>query len=66
MYTEILQKNQLSRLINNFIFEEKDIVIFPRFHQLDCVNTLLKEPKPGHNYLIQHSAVRVRLRLLLV
>lgn len=56
MYTEILQKNQLSRLINNFIFEEKDIVIFPRFHQLDCVNTLLKEPQPGHNYLIQHSA----------
>lgn len=56
MYTEILQKNQLSMLINNFIFEEKDIVIFPRFHQLDCVNTLLKEPQPGHNYLIQHSA----------
>ena len=56
MYTEILQKNQLSRLINNFIFEEKDIVIFPRFHQLDCVNTLLKDPQPGHNYLIQHSA----------
>ena len=56
MFTEILQKNQLSRLINNFIFEEKDIVIFPRFHQLDCVNTLLKEPTPGHNYLIQHSA----------
>lgn len=56
LYTEILQKNQLSRLINNFIFEEDDIVIFPRFHQLDCVNTLLDEPTPGHNYLIQHSA----------
>ena len=56
MYTEILQKNQLSKLINNFIFEEKDIVIFPRFHQLDCVNILLDDPQPGHNYLIQHSA----------
>ena len=56
LYTEILQKNQLSRLINNFIFEENDIVIFPRFHQLDCVNTLLDDPVPGHNYLIQHSA----------
>ena len=56
LYTEILQKNQLSRLINNFIFEEDDTVIFPRFHQLDCVNTLLDNPKPGHNYLIQHSA----------
>ncbi len=56
LYTEILQRNQLSRLINNFIFEEEDIVIFPRFHQLDCVNTLLDNPEPGHNYLIQHSA----------
>lgn len=56
LYTEILQKNQLSRLINNFIFEEEDIVIFPRFHQLDCVNTLLNNPQPGNNYLIQHSA----------
>ena len=56
LYTEILQKNQLSKLINNFIFEEDGKVIFPRFHQLDCVNILLHNPKPGHNYLIQHSA----------
>lgn len=56
LYTEILQKNQLSRLINNFIFEEDETVIFPRFHQLDCVNMLLDDPEPGHNYLIQHSA----------
>ena len=56
LYTEILQKNQLSRLINKFIFEEDEKVIFPRFHQLDCVNTLLSNPEPGHNYLIQHSA----------
>lgn len=56
LYTDILQKNQLSKLLNNFIFKEEDIVIFPRFHQLDCVNLLLKNPQPGHNYLIQHSA----------
>lgn len=56
LYTEILQKNQLSNLINNFIFEEDGTVIFPRFHQLDAVNTLLENPKPGYNYLIQHSA----------
>lgn len=43
-------------MINNFIFEEDDTVIFPRFHQLDCVNMLLDKPTPGHNYLIQHSA----------
>lgn len=67
LYTEILQKNQLSRLINDFIFDEKietkgktkktdKVTIFPRFHQLDCVNTLLDNPQPGHNYLVQHSA----------
>ena len=56
LYTDILQKNQLSKLLNNFIFKEDDLVIFPRFHQLDCVNLLLKRPQPGHNYLIQHSA----------
>ena len=62
-----MQKNQLSRLINDFIFDEKietkgkkkkadKVTIFPRFHQLDCVNTLLDNPQPGHNYLVQHSA----------
>ena len=56
LYKEILQKNQLSRLINNFIFEEEGTVIFPRFHQLDCVNYLLRDPQPGQNYLVQHSA----------
>lgn len=56
LYTEILQPNQLSRLINNFIYSEENKIIFPRFHQLECVNQLLKNPKPGNNYLIQHSA----------
>jgi len=56
LYTEILQKKQLSKLINNFIFMEDKTPIFPRFHQLDCVNTLLDKPTPGKNYLIQHSA----------
>lgn len=56
LYKEILQKNQLSRLIYNFIFEEEGTVIFPRFHQLDCVNYLLNDPQPGNNYLVQHSA----------
>lgn len=54
--TDILQPNQLSKLINNFIFKENDNIIFPRFHQLDCVNLLLKHPKLGENYLVQHSA----------
>ena len=56
LYTEILQKDQLSNLINNFIFKEKGKYIFPRFHQLDCVNYLIANSSPNHNFLIQHSA----------
>lgn len=56
LYMDILQPNHLSKLINNFIFKEDETLIFPRFHQLDCVKQLLKHPKPGKNYLIKHSA----------
>lgn len=60
LYKDILQINKLSKLISNFIFDEEssgeNITIFPRFHQLDCVNLLLDDAKPGTNYLIQHSA----------
>ena len=37
----------------------KETMIFPRFHQLDCVRKLVdhsKENGAGRNYLIQHSA----------
>jgi len=37
----------------------KESLIFPRYHQLDCVRKLeraARESGPGHNYLIQHSA----------
>jgi len=62
LYNDILQKNKLSKLISNFIYIEKDekdkkeFPIFPRYHQLDCVNRLLDDCCPGQNYLIQHSA----------
>lgn len=39
--------------------EQKQRLIFPRFHQLDAVRKTLahvSEHGPGHNYLIQHSA----------
>ncbi len=38
---------------------KKESMIFPRYHQLDCVRKLEGEALtggPGHNYLIQHSA----------
>lgn len=37
----------------------KETMIFPRYHQLDCVRKLVvqaRENGPGHNYLVQHSA----------
>jgi len=37
----------------------KETLIFPRYHQLDCVRRLIaasREEGPGHNYLVQHSA----------
>jgi type I restriction enzyme R subunit len=40
------------------LVEEKKKLIFPRFHQLECVRNLLDaaaDEGPGHNYLIQHS-----------
>lgn len=62
LYNATLQINKLSKLISNFIYMEKDREteeikpIFPRFHQLDCVNKLLFDAEPGKNYLIEHSA----------
>lgn len=62
LYNDILQINKLSKLISNFIYIEtdyktkKETPIFPRYHQLDCVNMLLADCKPGENYLIEHSA----------
>ncbi len=37
----------------------KEVLIFPRYHQLDCVRTILsgvKKEGTGNNYLVQHSA----------
>ena len=62
LYNDILQINKLSKLITNFIYMEKDKKtgevkpIFPRYHQLDCVNLLLSDAKSGKDYLIEHSA----------
>lgn len=62
LYNDILQINKLSKLIANFIYIEtddktkKEVPIFPRYHQLDCVNQLLSDCVPGRNYLIEHSA----------
>ncbi len=69
LWREIFTKDTLSNILENYvqIVEEKDEdtgkkkykQIFPRYHQLDLVVSLLNDAKndgPGHRYLVQHSA----------
>ena len=73
MWDEILKKDMVIELISKFIFVEikekenlktgkivkKETLIFPRYHQLDCVRKILEDVKineTSQNYLIQHSA----------
>ena len=73
MWEDILQKETLVELITKFVFIEtkeskdpltgkrkiKQLLIFPRYHQLDVIRKTLadlKINKTSQNYLIQHSA----------
>ncbi len=69
LWKEILSKNNLSNIIENYaqIIEETDEdtgkvkrkLVFPRYHQLVVVTKLLADAKNngvGKRYLIQHSA----------
>lgn len=73
MWDDIFTKDTIIELISKYIFIEKkekrdeengktkitESLIFPRFHQLDCLRKVLadvKENKTSQNYLIQHSA----------
>lgn len=69
LWKDILEKDCLANILENYvqITEEKDEdtghksykQIFPRYHQLSVVTSLLADAKkdgPGHRYLIQHSA----------
>ncbi|WP_421535577.1 type I restriction endonuclease subunit R [Priestia sp. D3YE.R1] len=69
LWKQILKKDELSNIIENYaqIVEEKDketgkvkrTQIFPRFHQLAGVKSILADVRQrgvGQRYLIQHSA----------
>ena len=71
LWEKVLQKDSLLNIIARFVHlevKEKKLsnkkiklenMIFPRYHQLDCVRKLIadtKEKGAGVNYLIQHSA----------
>ena len=71
IWEDILQKDNLIEILSKFVFvdrkeeeengkkRKKESVIFPRYHQLDCIRKTLdsvKINKSALNYLIQHSA----------
>lgn len=73
VWKDILSKDTLLQIISKFMFIEvkekkdpvtdkikrKETVIFPRYHQLDCVRKVLADVVDNGtslNYLIQHSA----------
>lgn len=69
LWKQILTKAEISNILENYaqIIEEKDEdtghktfkQIFPRYHQLDVVKSLLSDAArdgAGYRYLIQHSA----------
>lgn len=71
LWEEVLERHSFLDILARFIhlqIEEKrfngkrvkrETMIFPRYHQLDCVRKLVadaRESGTGNNYLIQHSA----------
>lgn len=69
VWEDILQKDNLIEILSKFVIVErkkeenskkiKENIIFPRYHQLDCIRKVLsdvEENKTSQNYLIQHSA----------
>lgn len=73
LWEEILQRDSLIDILFRFVYiqkesirdsngdiiDEKEKVIFPRYHQLDAVRKVeadVTEHRSGKNYLIQHSA----------
>lgn len=69
LWESVLTKDRLLEIIHKYmhLVQEKDdkgeiakeIMIFPRYHQLDVVTKLLADAKAngaGHNYLVEHSA----------
>lgn len=61
LWDYVFEKESFLDIIQRFIHLDKDKekIIFPRYHQLDVVRSLIEDIKingSGKNYLIQHSA----------
>jgi len=71
LWEEVWAKDSLMDIVQRFlhveteeireggrVVDEKRTMIWPRYHQLECVRQLLdttQDEGPGHNYLVQHS-----------
>ena len=74
-WQEVLQRDRFLDIVGSYIFVEErsetiydngeartvehEVVVFPRYHQLDAVDKLVttaQSERAGHNYLVQHSA----------
>ena len=71
LWQDVLERHSFLDIIGRFMHLQKEeqrengqkvtkeVLLFPRFHQLDAVRQLeaaSREEGPGHSYLIQHSA----------
>lgn len=65
LWEKVVSKDSMLDIVRKFLNVEKgakeseDVLIFPRFHQLDVVRKLMEHVSShgaGHHYLIQHSA----------
>ena len=71
LWEQVWQRDSLLDILARFIHLEvtekragsarvtREKMIFPRYHQLDCVRRLVADARArgvGHNYLVQHSA----------
>lgn len=59
LWEEVLTSDSLMDILQHFMNVQGEMLIFPRYHQLDVVRKLVADTTKngsGHNYLIQHSA----------
>ena len=75
LWEEVWERDSLMEILGRFMFVEHketkvptpkgvrfhktEVMIFPRYHQLDAVRRLVAHSRskgPGHNYLVHHSA----------
>lgn len=59
LWKRVFQADSMLDIVQKFIMLQGEKLIFPRYHQLDVVRSLVGDVRAhgvGHNYLIQHSA----------